>query len=146
MTSWRLGDDPGVGLPRSRLRPSLGSSAYVLGVAAIAGAGFAQDLTWPILLAAALTLPTSIAAVPGYYLSYGLLGLVPGANPSSVTGSASSGPSGTTFSETGGAAWFTVTTDVLGVLALTVAAVLNVLLLRALITRRELRRLATTRT
>ena len=131
-------DDPGVGLPRSVLRPTPSSSAYVLGVATIAGAGFVQDLTWLILLAAGLALPASMVAVPGYYLAYGLLALVPGANPSTDSGSSSSGPGGTlNLAETGGLApWFSITTDVLGVLALTLAAVLNVLLFRALRSRR----------
>ena len=104
----------------------------------IAGAGFLQDLAWLILLASVLALPASIVAVPGYYVSYGLLGLVPGANPSSNSGDASSGPGGTVTSwETGGlAVWFSVTTDVLGVLALTLAAVLNVLVFRTLIALR----------
>ncbi len=69
-------------------------AAYVLTVGAIATYGFAADSTAAILTAAALALPTSIVAVPGFYLAYGLLALVPGANPSSSSGSGGCTPGG----------------------------------------------------
>lgn len=86
-----------------------------------------------------LTLPASTVALPGYYIVYGVLALVPGANPDSNAGSESVSPDGTVISIVTGepAAWFTVTTALLGILALTLAAVLNVVLLRALAARRE---------
>jgi hypothetical protein len=74
------------------------------------------------------------------YVVYGVLALIPGANPSSSTGSSSSDAYGSTLTTvtTGTpAAWFTVTTHVLGILALTAAAFLNVLLFRALAARRR---------
>lgn len=114
-------------------------SAYVLGVAVIAAAGFLADSTPTILLAALLSLPASVIALPGYYLAYGLLALVPGANPSVSTGSGSCTVDGVCTSSTTGdlAAWFLITTNVLGVLAFTIAAILNVLALRLLTARRE---------
>src|SRR5659263_210658 len=66
--------------------------------------------------------------------------LIPGANPSSSSGSSTSAPDGNMLtSGTSGmpAPWFTVTTQILGILALTAAAVLNVLLFRALAARRR---------
>lgn len=114
------------------LRPTLRSSAYVAAVAVPATAGFATGSTWPILLAALLALPASLVALPGYYLAYGLLALVPGANPSTSTGSGRSVPGGGTVTSATGnpAAWFTTSTHLLGILALAAAAVVNVLLLR----------------
>jgi hypothetical protein len=128
---------------RSRVRSArltLRSLIYVVAVAVAATVGFAEQSPWPILLAALLALPASIVAVPCYYLGYGLLALVPGANPSSSTGSETSAVDGSTLTSviTGTpAAWFTITTFVLGILALTVAAFLNVVLLRALAARRR---------
>jgi len=128
---------------RSRVpgfRPTLRSSLYVLAVAVIATVGFTVHSPWPILLAALLALPASLVALPGYYMAYGFLALVPGANPSSNTTSESFAADGRTLTvvNTGmPAAWFTITTEVLGILALTIAAVLNVLLLRALANRRR---------
>ena len=114
-------------------------AAYVLTVGAIATYGFAADSTAAILAAAALALPTSIVAVPGYYLAYGLLALVPGANPSSSSGSGGCSPGvGCHESATGELApWFAITTDVIGVLALTAAALLNVVFLRMHTRRRR---------
>lgn len=68
-------------------------------------------------------------ALPGYYLVYGLLALVPGANPSIST-------------ETSGgtAPWFEVTTTVLGILALTLAAILNAYVLSSFINARRRRK------
>jgi hypothetical protein len=116
-------------------------SAYVLGVAIIAGVGFFADYEPAILLAGVLSLPAIVITLPGYYVAYGLLALVPGANPSVSTGSGSCTVDGVCTSSTTGdlATWFLVTTNVLGVLAFTVAALLNLLALRFLTTRRRSR-------
>lgn len=121
---------------RRILRPSWISCAYVLAVAVLATWGFTGESTAVILLAALLALPWSIATVPGYYVAYGLLGLVPGANPSTSTGSSSCSGGGTCRSSSTGdlASWFAVATDTLGILALTLAAVLNVIMLRIVVT------------
>ena len=112
---------------------------YTAVVAGLAAAGFITDSPAPILLAAALTLPASIVAVPGYYVVYGLLALIPGANPSSSSGSMSCTADGVCHGSVTGlpATWFLVATGVLGVLALTGAAVLNVVALRMLTIRRR---------
>ena len=122
----------------SPLQRSVGAM-YALCVAVVAGVGFVGDSTSTILLAAVLSLPASMIAVPGYYLAYGLLALVPGANPSGSSGSASCTAAGEcNSSATGGLPhWFVVTTDVVGVLALTCAALVNVLALRILTERRR---------
>lgn len=114
-------------------------AAYVLTVAAVATGGFATGSTAAILTSAALALPTSIVAVPGYYLAYGLLALLPGANPSRGSGSGGCSPGAGCHASTSGdlAPWFSVTTDVIGVLALTAAALLNVVLLRTVAHRRR---------
>lgn len=116
-------------------------SAYVLGVAVIASTGFIADSTPTILLAALLSLPTSVMTLPGYYMAYGVLALVPGANPSVSTGSSTCTVDGVCISSTTGdlADWFLVTTNVLGVLAFTVAALLNVLAVGFLVARRSRR-------
>jgi hypothetical protein len=121
-----------------RLRPTAASVAYVLAVAVLATIGFAAGSTATILVASALALPVSLVAVPAYYVAYGLLALIPGANPDSASGSGSCTPAGEcTISSTGDpAAWFTATTEVLGVLALVLAAVANVALLRLIAARR----------
>jgi hypothetical protein len=115
------------------------SSIYVGAIALIAALGFIAGSPWPIILAAALAMPASTVAMPGYYLIYGLLSLVPGANPSSSSGSQVASPDGTVITTTIGdpAAWFTIATPVVGILALTVAATLNVLALRTLVARRR---------
>jgi hypothetical protein len=126
------------GLPS--LRPTVRSSLYVAAVAVIAAVGFTAQSPSPILLAALLTAPASIVAVPCYYLAYGFLAMVPGAQPSSSSESATFSPDGrilTSVSAGMPAAWFTTTTLALGILALTVAALVNVLLLRALAARRR---------
>jgi hypothetical protein len=122
----------------SPLRWSVGS-AYALGVAVLAGVGFVGDSTSAILLAALLSLPASAIAMPCYYLAYGLLALVPGANPSEGSGSGSCTAGGECSTYTAGdpADWFLVTTDAIGVLALTCAAVLNLLAYRILTGRRR---------
>ena len=138
------GHDAGVGhVTFPSARPTWRSTTYLAAVAGLATAGFVQGSPGPIVLAALLTLPASIVAVPGYYLVYGLLALVTGANPSSSSGSGSSssaGGSSTTVTTDDMATWFAVTTHVLGVLALTVAAAVNVLLVRAVVSRRQGRR------
>lgn len=115
---------------------TLGASIYVLIVAVTAAVGFTTDSTRTILLAALLALPASIFALPGYYLMYGVLALVPGANPSSNSGSISCGAARICHGfETGNpAAWFLLTADALGILALSGAALLNVGALRLLTT------------
>ena len=122
-------------------RPTWRSTTYLAAVAGLATAGFVSGSPAPIVLAAVLALPASIVAVPCYYLVYGLLALVTGANPSSSSGSGSgssaAGGAGTTVTADDTATWFAVTTHVLGVLALVVAAALNVLLVRAVLSRRR---------
>ena len=128
-----------VTLPNAR--PTWRSTTYLAAVAGLATAGFVSGSPAPIVLAAVLALPASIVAVPCYYLVYGLLALVTGANPSSSSGSGSgssaAGGSSTTVTADDTATWFAVTTHVLGVLALVVAAALNVLLVRAVLSRRR---------
>lgn len=118
------------------------SSFYVAAVTLCATLGFVDGTAWPILLAAAISLPASVMTLPGYYVVYGLLALVPGANPSSSTGSGSVDAGGHLLSSvTTGvpAAWFTITTPALGILALAVGAFVNVLLVRMLTARRRRR-------
>jgi hypothetical protein len=136
----RTRHDPLVRPQIPSVRLTLRSLIYVVAVALIAAVGFTEESPWPIVLAALLALPASIVALPGYYVLYGVLALIPGANPSSNTGTETIAPDGSTLTSvtTGSpAAWFTITTHVLGILALTVAAFLNVLLLRALAARRQ---------
>jgi hypothetical protein len=133
------------GVPSVRLK--VWSSVYVVVVALIAAVGFTVQSPWPVLLAALLAVPSSIVALPLDYLAYGFLTLIPGANPSSNSGSATFAPDGrmlTSVSTGMPAAWFTITTLVLGILTLTVAAFVNVLLLRALAARRRSRGAVTT--
>ena len=117
------------------------AAIYVLVVATTAAAGFVTGSTAAILLAAFFALPASILAMPGYYFAYGVLALVPGANPSSSSGSASCDPDGSCQGFVTGepTVWFTTTTDVLGILALTGAAVLNVVLARTVMARSQSR-------
>ena len=136
--------DAGVGhVTFPSARPTWRSTTYLAAVAILATAGFVQGSPRPIVLAALLALPASIVALPGYYLVYGLLALVTGANPSSSSGSgsgSSAGGSSTTVTTDDMDTWFAVTTHVLGVLALTVAAAVNVLLVRAVVSLRQGRR------
>jgi hypothetical protein len=120
---------------------------YVLGVAALTTVGFTIASTSLLLLAAVVTLPSSAIAVPAFYVAVGVLGLIPGANPSHSTGSGSCTPSADCqISTTGDAAsWFVLATDALGILAVAAAASLNVVLLRALITARRTKSQAATR-
>ena len=120
---------------RTHQRVSRVAGGYVVAVVVLAAAGFATGSPGPIVAAAALTLPASLVAMPSYYLAYGLLALVPGANPSSASGSGSARADGHAITEvvTGDpAAWFTVVTSLLGVVVLAAAAVVNVLLLQRL--------------
>jgi hypothetical protein len=123
------------------LRPTAGATGYVLAVAAAATVGFVTGSPVPILLAAAASLPASLLSMPLFYLTYGLLALVPGANPSSSSGSVSSTANGVVTSHTTGdpAGWFTVTTHVAGVLLLAAGAVADVVLVRALAAGRRRR-------
>ena len=93
--------------------------AYVLTVAVLATSGVVSETPAPLLWAIALTLPTSVVTTVGYYLAYGFLALVPGANP----------PSGEL------ATWFAVTTGLMAVLQVAVAASVNVVLLRLAVRR-----------
>lgn len=107
---------------------------YVATVAVVASIGFATGSTAAILLAGLLALPSSVPAIIGYYVVYGLLAQVPGANPDSASGYETCTPIGECDGSSSGdlATWFVVTTGVIGVLALTVAALLNVALVRVL--------------
>lgn len=115
------------------------SAAYVLGVFVTAVVGFINESTFTILLAAALSLPTSLIALPGYYAAYGLMALVPGANPSTHSSSTSCTADGICHEVRTGdpATWFLVATDVAGVMALTCAAIVNVVALRLVFKRRR---------
>lgn len=118
-------------------------SGYVLVVAALAAVGFMTHSAPPILLAALLSLPASVIALPGYYMGYGLLALATGANPSvSSSSKRTCTVDGVCSRSTIGeqATWFVVTTEVIGVLALTCAAILNLLALRVLTARRGIPR------
>lgn len=119
------------------------AAAYVVVVAGVAAFGFATDSTAAILLAAALALPSGLPALVAYYAAYGVLALVPGANPSESSGSVSCTVDARCATTSAGdaALWFTTTTDALGVAALAAAAVTNVLLWR-LVHRRARRRQA----
>ncbi len=125
----------------TRVRPTVISSLYVAAVAVLAGVGFVGHSPWPILLAALVTAPASILALPAYYVVYGLLALVPGANPSVSSGSAGAGGDGSVPSVGAGPdaalSWFTTTTHVLGTATLAAAAVLNVFLVRVYILERD---------
>jgi hypothetical protein len=123
------------------VRPGWVEAAYLLTVATIATCGFALDSTVTVLVALLLALPTSVAATIGYYVIYGLLAMLPGANLSSSSGAGSCSSGGDCHTGAAGdpAAWFTVTTDVIAVLALTGAALLNLVLYRKLAERRRRR-------
>lgn len=135
------------GRPPGKVRPTWRSATYVTVVAATATVGFVEGSPWPILLAVLLTLPVSIVTVPCYYIVYGLLAQVPGANPSINTRvETQAGHGGPVSSVTTGmrATWFVITTETLGVAALTLAALVNVLALQLLLSRRRARRLGET--
>lgn len=120
----------------ARLGLRLAGGGYVVGVGVLAGWGFFITRSpAPILIAALLTLPASVIAVPAYYMAYGFLAQVPGANPSHSSGSRSCTSDGICHSSTTGdpAAWFIATTEILGTLALVAAAACNVLAVRYLL-------------
>ncbi|HEU5045675.1 MAG TPA: hypothetical protein VFT75_16245 [Nocardioidaceae bacterium] len=124
---------------RDLLRPSPVALAYVAVVTVLAAAGFVLGKAWLVLTAVVLALPAAVVALPGYYLGYGLLALVPGANPDHSTGSGIATPDGHVVSVvTSGdpATWFTVVSHALGIAALLAAALANVLLVRWLAARR----------
>ena len=70
------------GVPNVRLK--VWSSFYVVAVALIAAVGFTEQSPWPVLLAALLAallaVPSSIVALPLYYLAW-----LPGLDPRSET-------------------------------------------------------------
>jgi hypothetical protein len=109
--------------------------AYVATVAAVAAIGFTAGSTAAILLAGLLALPAGVPAIIGYYVVYGVLAQVPGANPDGSSGYEACTPGGECDGSSTGdlATWFVVTTGVVGVLALTVAALLDVALVRMLL-------------
>lgn len=114
--------------------PSLRSVGYVLVVTVLAAVGFLGHTPAPIIAASVLALPCSPALVVGYYLLYGLLAQIPGANPSKNSGSETTRPDGSHVSTFvgGQASWFVVTTPLLGILALWLAAYLNVVIVRSI--------------
>jgi hypothetical protein len=129
---------------RQRLRDmGVPGSAYVAAVTLLAIAGFALDSALLLGIAALATLPISIAAVPAFYVVAGLLGLIPGATPDHATGSGYGTSVGqVTTVETGAPAeWYLISIAVIGVAALAVAALLNVLLLRNVTRARRHRQL-----
>ncbi|KQW46992.1 hypothetical protein ASC77_17545 [Nocardioides sp. Root1257] len=115
------------------------AAAYVLTIATMTTVGFVTDSPAPILVAGVLSLPTSVPAGIGFYVVFGLLAQVPGANPSTSSGSMSCTSAGECHGSSSGeaATWFLVTTDVVGILALTLAAVLNVLIVGRLVRGRR---------
>jgi hypothetical protein len=121
------------------VRATLAQASYVLVVTVVATCGVVTGSTATIVVAALLALPSSVLAIVGYYLAYGLLALVPGANPSIATGSGSCGVGGACQETSTGDPpfWFTLTTEVGLVIALTAAALLNVVLLRLVLRRRR---------
>ena len=122
---------------RPRSRRWVAEAAYVLCVAAVAAWGFYTDSTATILLAVLLALPMGGPALVGYYVAYGLVAGVSGANPDVArSGGAVHAQRWLRVLHHGRAGgWFLHTMDVIGVLALAAAAVLNVILLRS--THRE---------
>lgn len=125
--------------PARTWRPNRVGSIYVLGVAAVSALAFSSGSTPMILIAALFALPSSVVALPAYYVVYGLLALLPGANPASSTGSGSCAPNGDCQVSTTGdaAAWFTFATGAVGIIALTAAALLNAVVLRNLFAARR---------
>lgn len=121
-------------------RPTKTSSVYLVAIGALAAVGFVQHSPAPILIAALLALPSSFVTLPLYYVGYGLLSFFPGANSSSSSGSALVRVNGSTRSLGSAGStpdWFTITTHVLGTLALVVAATLNVMIVRIMVSRRR---------
>jgi hypothetical protein len=118
----------------------LTSRLYVAAVTVMAAVGFVAETPVPILLAALLTLPASLVALPSYYLTYGLLAWITGANSETSSGYGGGSADGSvTWSVVMGGppAWLTLTSGLLGVLALTAAAVTNAAVLQAIRERRQ---------
>ena len=113
--------------------------SYVAAVMLLAAVGFATGQALLVGIAALVTLPVGIAAVPMIYLMAGVMAFVPGANPSQASGSGYAGPHGhVVVTQTGQpASWYLVSIDVVGVVVLVLAAVANVLLLDLLVRRRR---------
>lgn len=113
----------------------LAASAYLLVVMLLAVFGFITGTTSVILLAVVLTLPASLAAVPLYYVLFGLLAQVPGASPASSAGGAMCRPHRgcQAVHSSGQAIWFSPTATVIGIVLLVAAAVFNVMVLPRLI-------------
>jgi hypothetical protein len=118
---------------RGRVTPA--ALGYIAAVTVLAAVGFAAGRPLLIGVAAIVTLPVSIVAVPAFYVLAGLLGLVPGANPSHASGSGSAGPHGkVVVTQTGEpASWYLVSLDVLGVAVFAAAAVAMMVLLDVVI-------------
>jgi hypothetical protein len=106
----------------------------VITVAALVAAGMLLQSPGLFVVAAVMTIPSSIAAVPTYYVLYGITALIPGANPSSGSGKGVSTPGGGTVSVVTGepALWFTVSMGVLAVVVMALAAYANALALKAI--------------
>ena len=115
-------------------RTRLAALAYALVVGILAAVGFQTQSSWPVLLAVVLTLPASVVTAPGYYVLYGLLSQIPGANPAHNSGT--SDGAGIVTSGVP-APWFMPTVHVLGVALLALGAVLNVLVVRLYLARRH---------
>ena len=123
-------------------RWSVASTLYVIATGLLASVGFALANPWPILLATLITLPSSIIALPAYYLAYGLLSQLSGANPSTSSGSGSVSSDGavtSTISIAMPAEWLTTLTPILGVGAIVAAAIANVFITRTLAAQRKRR-------
>lgn len=127
--------------PATRTLGVLAAVAYVVAAAALAGLGFTAGSTVVILVGALMTMPASLLAMPAYYLVYGVLSQLPGANPSQSSGSVTCAVGEACQSVTSGdpSAWFTQTTEMVGVAALVLAALLNLVGLRLLLGRRRTR-------
>lgn len=117
------------------------AAAYVLVVAATAAVGFVHESTPTILLAAALSLPASLVALPAYYLAYGVLAAATHATRSTASGATTCTAAGECTSSTSGdpATWFQLTTDALGIFALAGAAVLTARVIIAVVERHRRR-------
>ena len=103
---------------------------YVIAVGVVAATGFFASWGAAIALAVVFTLPSIVVFLPAYYLAYGVVALIPGANPSTASGSGTVAADGTVTSVVVGdsPAWFTVLTHLMGTCALVAAALVNVLL------------------
>jgi hypothetical protein len=112
-----------------RLTPA--ALAYIAAVTVLAAVGFAAGRPLLIVVAAVVTLPVSIVAVPALYMLAGVLGIVPGANPSHASGTGYVSARGVEVVTESGepATWYLVSIGVAGALLLGLAALGNVLLL-----------------